>query len=268
MIKVEKDIANIPGSLKLPTPENFPDGIPSPPITTHARRMEVILNEGYIDEAKYNDRYKNQDIKDALKAIYSGKCAYCEQWVEQSHVEHYRPKNTYYWLAYSWDNLILACATCNQFKSSNFELNGTPATFVNNESNLANIHSSSSSYSLKERPKMINPEVTNPLDNLRFLQNGSIESDNLDFHYTIKTCRINRADLKDRRRRLLDIFKEDITSVLLENSNAGDQGNAIGTIVSKFIRDLKDPKSEFLAFKKYAVSVGWLNELVKEKIDY
>ena len=265
MIKIEKNIAVIPRSLMLPTAANFPDGIPSPPRTTHERRMEIIVKGSYVDEGKYNDRYKIQDIKDALRDIYFGKCAYCEQWVEQSHVEHYRPKKIYYWLAYSWDNLILACPTCNQHKGTNFELNGTLASFVKNDDNVSNIHSSSAVYNAIELPKMINPEVTNPLKSIRFLQNGDIESDDQAFDYTIKTCKIDRADLKDQRRRLLNIFKEDIISVLLENNSPHDQSVAIETIVSKFMRDSKDLNSQFLAFKKFAISEGWLGEFIKEK---
>lgn len=265
MIKIGKDITAIPRSLKLPTPANFPHGIPSPPTTTHERRMEIINNESYIDEGKYNDRYKTQDIRDALRDIYNGKCAYCELWVEQSHVEHYRPKKIYYWLAYSWDNLILSCATCNQHKGVNFNLNGTVAVFTNNSINIDNIHTSSAIYDLAELPKMINPEVTDPLDNIRFLENGNIESDDESFIYTITTCKIDRADLNDQRRRLLNIFKEDITSVLLENDTPESQSVAIKTIVSKFIRDSNCLNSQFLAFRRYAILRGWLNSIIKER---
>lgn len=64
-----------------------------------------------------------QDVKDALDKIYSKKCAYCEKKIfEHGQVEHYRPKSIYYWLAYSWDNLLLCCSACNVYKSDNFEV--------------------------------------------------------------------------------------------------------------------------------------------------
>lgn len=266
MIKVDKDIAAIPVSLMLPLPDLFPAGtaIPRPARTTHERRTELINNGSYIDEPRYNDRYKQQDTKIAIEQIYNHKCAYCEQRIEQSHVEHYRPKKVYYWLAYSWDNLILACPTCNQNKGINFEINGDRATFVSNEDNIRNIHTNSTNYDVTEQPMMINPEVTDPAGFIRFRQNGNIEADEARFAYTIEKCKIDRPDLNDQRRALLNSFREDIRSALLENTDPIHQEVAIKTIVSKFIRDANNSTSAFLAFKRFAYSARWLNEIIKE----
>lgn len=66
-----------------------------------------------------------------LHALQRGKCAWCERQVgtTSNPVEHVRPKNGaddidahgtkrhdpshYWWLAWSWTNLVLSCATCN-----------------------------------------------------------------------------------------------------------------------------------------------------------
>jgi uncharacterized protein (TIGR02646 family) len=264
MIKIDKDLSGIPNSLKLPLPTFFPGKIPSPPITTHIRRMEIINQSQFIDKAIYSDRYKQHDIKAAIKKIYNNKCAYCEQWIEQSHIEHYRPKTIYYWLAFSWDNLILACPTCNQQKGINFELRGTRVNFVNIPTNIDRIHSSSAEYDIQEQPKMVNPEVIDPKNFIRFQKNGIIESDDVRFAYTIDKCKIDRPDLNDQRRTLLNKFKEDIRSVLIENAEPDDQKIGIRTIVSKFVRDSKDLSSTFLAFKRFAISSDWLGDLIKE----
>ncbi len=87
MIKINKDSKNVPASLNN--------------ATTQQRRDELIEVGRYIDEGKYNNRYKGRDVKSRLKALYRGKCAFCEQCIEQFHVEHFRPKRIYYWLAYS-----------------------------------------------------------------------------------------------------------------------------------------------------------------------
>lgn len=93
MIKIEKDLNDIPDSLIPDFPENFPEGkIPTESKTTHRRRMELIEGGEYRNEDSYNDRYKCNDIKKKLSSIYYSKCAYCEQRVEQFHIEHYRPK--------------------------------------------------------------------------------------------------------------------------------------------------------------------------------
>ncbi|ASF48419.1 hypothetical protein [Methylovulum psychrotolerans] len=80
----------------------------------------------------------------------------------------------------------------------------------------------------------------------------------------VNTCKLDRPELNDERRTLLDTFKKDIKAVLLENARQQDQAMGIRTIVNKFIRDTNDPKAPFLAFKKFAIDSKWLNEMVKE----
>jgi uncharacterized protein (TIGR02646 family) len=75
--------------------------------------------------------YASKAVKDKLVASHHGKCCYCETKIETPyadlHVEHWRPKLSsrqgrkqksirpgYYWLAYSWDNLLLSCSFCNR----------------------------------------------------------------------------------------------------------------------------------------------------------
>jgi uncharacterized protein (TIGR02646 family) len=88
--------------------------------------------------------YGAKSVKNALIKAQHGKCAFCEAQIRHiSHgdVEHYRPKGGvrqsndedlqqpgYFWLAYIWDNLFLACQLCNQtFKRNLFPL-ADPAT--------------------------------------------------------------------------------------------------------------------------------------------
>ena len=73
--------------------------------------------------------------KDGLGEMHHDKCCYCERKRDKAReldVEHYRPKGKvaeasghpgYWWLAYEWDNLLLACKTCNQgAKKTHFPL--------------------------------------------------------------------------------------------------------------------------------------------------
>jgi uncharacterized protein (TIGR02646 family) len=88
--------------------------------------------------------YGAKSVKNALIKAQHGKCAFCEAQIRHiSHgdVEHYRPKGGvrqsadepmqqpgYFWLAYVWENLFLACQLCNQiFKRNLFPL-ADPAT--------------------------------------------------------------------------------------------------------------------------------------------
>lgn len=265
MIKLEKDIHDIPISL-IPAFEDLftPNNIPRSSITTHTRRISVIDAEAYTDDANHNSRYKKRDIKSALNDIYYGKCAFCEQIIEQSQVEHYRPKSKYHWLVYSWDNLLLACGTCNQGKGTHFDLNNEKVEFVNNEVNVRNINTSSADYDIAEQPLMINPEVTEPLGFISFQKDGLITSDDERFSYTIDKCSIDRVYLNDQRRKLLDDFRRDIESILVENESVEEQRIAITTVVKKFMRDSKDIKLPFLAFRRFAIHYQWLNDIIKE----
>jgi hypothetical protein len=66
--------------------------------------------------------------KDTLSAESAGKCAYCEcatDVVAHGDVEHFRPKDKYWWLAYSYDNYTFCCQICNQsWKAANFPVSG------------------------------------------------------------------------------------------------------------------------------------------------
>jgi hypothetical protein len=62
--------------------------------------------------------------KAQLRKESDGKCAYCEgkaSHVAHGDVEHFRPKDEYWWLAYCFDNYLYSCQRCNQeFKGANF----------------------------------------------------------------------------------------------------------------------------------------------------
>lgn len=68
--------------------------------------------------------------KEQLRIEADGKCGYCEgkaSHVAHGDVEHYRPKTTYWWLAYCYDNYVYACQICNQsYKGAQFPVAGVP----------------------------------------------------------------------------------------------------------------------------------------------
>jgi len=268
MIKIEKDLNKIPDSIQLPDSKNFVGNVPRSSKTTHERRMEVIIDRKYHDNTKYNSRYKQTDTKKQLSCIYNGKCAFCENKMIQSHVEHYRPKDIYYWLAYSWDNLLLACSSCNLSKGKKFEILGTSYRFENNIENINNIHNNSANIDLIENPKMVNPEVLDPTDKIEFEMNGFIKSKDIRFDYTIKELKIDQKPLNDERRAILDKLRRYIKSALYQNTSIEDQSIALKTIVNNFKIDAKDEKSTFLAFRRYAIKNGWLSEIIKTEIGY
>lgn len=79
--------------------------------------------------------YKEEDVRNALVAMFGAKCAYCEFPYEGGmppDAEHYRPKGKielqdktkvegYYWLAATWSNLLPTCIDCNRKRGQDVE---------------------------------------------------------------------------------------------------------------------------------------------------
>jgi hypothetical protein len=72
--------------------------------------------------------------KKQLKAESHDKCAYCEASVAvvaHGDVDHFRPKSTYWWLAYCYDNYAYTCQVCNQiYKGDRFLVRGVRSTYI------------------------------------------------------------------------------------------------------------------------------------------
>jgi uncharacterized protein (TIGR02646 family) len=82
---------------------------------------------------KAQNKYRHNQIKDALVKMFYGKCAYCESKitvVTYGAIEHFFPKSAYIDLTFEWSNLLLSCDICNDpnHKGTNFPLdsNGNP----------------------------------------------------------------------------------------------------------------------------------------------
>jgi uncharacterized protein (TIGR02646 family) len=111
--------------------------------------------------------------KPALVAALHEKCAFCEKDLrrEGNPVEHFRPKacvknegevpdaSRYWWLAWTWENLLFACDRCN---ASNHK--GTKFPLAAGTSPLAEL-----SFDLEtEQPLLIDPARTDPREHIRF----------------------------------------------------------------------------------------------------
>lgn len=125
--------------------------------------------------------YKSASVKRTLVAAHRDKCCYCETRVPDPanlHVEHYRPKSGvrqarsdredelpgYYWLAYEWTNLLLACHACNTtFKSTLFPLVDPARRARSNADSLAD-----------EAPLLIDPAVDDPVEHIYFIEDAPV----------------------------------------------------------------------------------------------
>ncbi|WP_271673181.1 HNH endonuclease [Bradyrhizobium sp. CCBAU 51627] len=65
------------------------------------------------------NRYGHKDIKSVLLAETNEKCAYCEsifRHVYPGDIEHVTPKRNGIQFRFAWENLTIACSTCNTCK--------------------------------------------------------------------------------------------------------------------------------------------------------
>ena len=253
MRKIEKDLADIPQSLVVAEGQ-----------LTHTRRKELIKEGAYIDSEAYNSRYKLSDIKDKLDNLYHHKCAYCENKVEQGHVEHYRPKNHYPWLAYSWDNLIYGCPTCNQFKGTHFDIVGKRATPPKITDDLSEINTwSSQRYDRLEKPMFLNPERDDLKDVFLFDMQGHIKGNNNPrADYTIEKCHLDRDFLVDERRKIINDFRNLLNAEYLKQDSKDAQKEMLSVLVGSFVERAKDETNTFTAYRK--VAVAWIDDIVKD----
>ncbi|WP_108060141.1 HNH endonuclease [Poseidonibacter lekithochrous] len=191
MIKVKKNLSNIPKVLQ-------------------KENRKIAFNNNVILKKYQDDKnlYKSKTIRKRLIKIYNSKCGYCEKSLLDSpkHIEHYRPKNGgYYWLSYSWDNLLFSCGECNSSKSNNFTINNSRVSYLNE--NFDQIHNLSNNYDILEEPLIINPEKDDILNQLYYDKKGCVFSENVRISHTINiACNLNRDELIEKRERIINNF--------------------------------------------------------------
>jgi uncharacterized protein (TIGR02646 family) len=235
MIKVEKNFSDIPSILKK---ENREDAFNA-----------NVSSRNYCDS---KNRYKVGSVQNRLNKIYNLKCAYCEQKLLDApkHVEHYRPKNIYYWLAYSWDNLLLSCGSCNSAKSDNFEIKNSVVVY-DNES-FKNIHQLGDAYDVAEEPLIINPEKDDVLRLLKYKINAEVFSTDERVNHTIENaCKLNRKELRQKRLPILKDFVNQINKHYELFVKNGDITRFYPDVQS-FIKKVSI-ENEFYSFRYYII---------------
>ncbi len=111
---------------------------PSKLLDQARKETESLVKEYDKLRAAFRDAFKAQiwmEFRPELVKLFHGKCAYCETPILASSrggVEHFRPKRDaaedrsssdpayYFWLAYEWRNLLIACQMCNTAKRNTF----------------------------------------------------------------------------------------------------------------------------------------------------
>lgn len=148
-----------------------------PPKLTNVRNKELLRVQGIAaiprpTKEDLGEAY--QIVKDEVWEAQHYKCAFCEcqEQKKRNDVEHFRPKlralrtpgsqddHGYWWLAWTWDNLLFSCRNCNQapYKLDKFPLDVGSEALVPGNSPPG-----------KERPLLIDPAEANGIDYIQFL---------------------------------------------------------------------------------------------------
>lgn len=134
--------------------------------------------------------------RDELFSAQHKKCCYCERQPLKPYqaVEHYRPKSAYWWLAWTWSNLLFVCQICNTSKLNHFPmLSGVPLTVRQQPPG-------------SERPAILDPAdpspAADPLNHIVFRKEprGWVPYPREGSHrgrWTILHCGLDRMELLD-----------------------------------------------------------------------
>lgn len=182
-----------------------------------------------------------------LLTIFGGKCAYCETELTSNQpgdVEHFRPKGRvvddrfkpvrinhpakgaidhpgYFWLAYSWGNLLPSCIDCNRYRkhgSVNPVGVGKADRFP-----VEGVHAGTPEDVIKEIVLLIDPTKLDPCEHLDFSEDGYVVAKSPIGQQTIDLFGLNdREGLVEQRAKAF----EDGTAFMEGHWNAVTTNNA------------------------------------------
>ncbi|MGP1386881.1 MAG: hypothetical protein ACTS2F_25215 [Thainema sp.] len=203
--------------------------------------------------------YAHETVKKALIAAQHGKCCFCERLIgTDGDVEHFRPKQAYkqslgeplqrpgyYWLAYEWDNLYLACPGCNQRHKQNlFPLKNPADRAISHRQNIAD-----------EQPLFIDPGKDDPEEFIGF--RGEIAfplNNNLRGQATCDSIKLNGRSLPEARLQRLQILKRLWQIVQLSEQQPNNTELQLETEKAKALLDkAKQTDAEFSAASSNAL---------------
>jgi uncharacterized protein (TIGR02646 family) len=187
-------------------------------------QAEAILDDGDLELSKLKfGKTHWSKASQPLELAQKSKCCFCEGPFSQSppEVEHFRPirackqsrgspqlKPGYWWLAYEWENLLIACRACNGLKSTVFP--------VQNEAIRARLPTDDLGI---EEKILLNPAVDDPEEHIVFdreLPKSKSERGKI----TIETVGLDRERLNIERLKTLATVEREIQLFVDANTDA------------------------------------------------
>lgn len=198
----------------------------------------------------WRGHYSKKEVKNRLVKMHRYKCCYCEQVFrpEYLHIEHFRPKGRvrqapdsaelspgYFWLAYRWDNLLLACHGCNTGnKKTLFPLKNPKERALTCHDDVAT-----------ERPLFIDPTELDPRAHIRFAYDAPVGNSS-EGDTTIRLIGLRRRELLEER--LTRIKNIDVRLAILSKAEeypGDDKLKKWATEARQFIEDAVRPEAPF-----------------------
>jgi uncharacterized protein (TIGR02646 family) len=230
-----------------------------------AYSRDPIAHQSGVKTFKFDSSiYAHPSVKQALINAQYQKCCFCESLIgSDGDVEHFRPKQAYcqnsgeplqypgyYWLAYEWSNLYLACPGCNQRHKRNLFPLENPGDRSSNH--LGKLD--------REQPLFIDPGQDNPENYICFQGIIAISIDgNPRGSLTIDSLKLNDRDaLKESRRQRLDLLRGLWGVVQLSRENPDnlklkDLANGASISIEKCLQD----NAEFSSATRSALKTGF-----------
>jgi uncharacterized protein (TIGR02646 family) len=206
------------------------------------------------------------ELKTTLLDMSHQKCWYTEadDCVSDWHVDHFRPKDHYQWLAFDWKNYRIAGAKPNRKKSIHFPLH--------DQSTRASFEAPDIS---PEHPRLLDPTVPDDIELILFDEEGVLKNaqpDNKDAEGRIalssKLLDIDgerlitmRQDIWNRCQSKID----NVRSFVIEKRNCDDalQSKAIKDWAAE-LRTMESPNSAFSKVAKCCIEtngVRWVRDI-------
>ncbi|WP_298514738.1 AAA family ATPase [uncultured Kordia sp.] len=210
--------------------------------------------------------YLDKTIKNALKDLFHGKCAYCESLILTTFVgdlEHYRPKGGvsessdhpgYWWLVNDWDNLLVSCRNCNIKKKNYFPIKDETKRAFSPNDDLND-----------ENPLILNPCIDHPEEHFMYTDKGVIVSKTERGKASIMILGLNRTALVLAREKTIITIKAAIARIykLLE-SDAKDPEFLKSEI--EILQKMTASSEEYAGLKRQYI-LSFLKELEEFKTE-
>lgn len=180
--------------------------------------LQQIVAAGRAPVSAEITGYGHIDVRTALWLAQHKKCCYCEKEIElqREDVEHFRPKaeadrlpgsplrHGYWWLAYTWENLLFACRQCNEVaKGVKFPLNHGSTPLIAEEHPPG-----------RESCLLIDPAVESGVQHIQFKRQRRNEryawvpeprNNSMKGLWTIRVCELDRAALIEQYKSYVEL---------------------------------------------------------------